>query len=157
MTSPEQQMAAYLKKRGVTLKYAEAAGLKAVDADLAQTMGFPCARRSQGGIVIPYLHPETQEPHETLMRIRYFDPVPLDRVGKPMKFAQPKGSPVEGYFDPHINWAEVSQDKSIPIYFVEGEIKALCMNQHGFVTIGLGGVDSFGGAELTAWLRAVLQ
>jgi hypothetical protein len=144
-------MAAYLKARGVRVKYAEEAGLKAVDANMARAMKFPYA---QPGIVIPYLDPLTQAPHKLLMRIRYFDGA---NEGKLPKFAQPKGSPVEGYFDPHIDWAAVSHDTRIPIYFVEGEIKALCMNQHGFVTIGLGGVDSFGGAELTEWLRAVLQ
>lgn len=151
--TPMQQMAAYLSARGIRLKYAEEAGLKAVDAEMARRMGFPYP---YAGIVIPYLHPFTRIPHESLMRIRYFDP-PLDKDGKEVKFAQPRGSPVEAYFNPHIDWIAVSQDTSLPIHFVEGEIKALCMNQHGFVTIGLGGVDSFGGAELTEWLREVLK
>ena len=151
--TPEQRMAAYLIPRGVRLKYAEKAGLKAVNADMARAMKFPYA---QPGIVIPYLDPFTREPHESLMRIRYFDP-PRKKDGEEVKFAQPKWSSVEAYFDPHLDWRKIAKDVSVPIYFVEGEIKALCMNQHGFVTIGLGGVDSFGGAELTEWLRAVLQ
>jgi hypothetical protein len=142
---------AHLSVRGVRPKYAEEAGLKAVDAEKARRMGFPYA---YAGIVIPYLNPFTQTPHQSLMRIRYFEGT---NGGKPPKFAQPKGSPIEGYFDPHVDWVAVSQDTGVPIHFVEGEIKALAMNQRGFVTIGLGGVDSFGGAELTEWLRAVLK
>jgi hypothetical protein len=152
-TSPEQLMAEYMKPRGVLLKYAKESGLKPVDAEMAYTMGFPFARRSQGGIVIPYLNPFTHEPHALLMRIRYFPPEPLDKDGKEVRFAQPKGSLIEAYFDPHVDWKKVAKDPRIPIHFVEGEIKALAMNQNGFVTIGLGGVDMFGGENLTPWLR----
>jgi hypothetical protein len=147
-SSFQQQMCAYLNERGVDLKYAEEAGLRAVGAPGARKFGFPYALP---GIVIPYLNPWAPDDIE-MLRIRYFNP-PVDRNGKPIKFAQPKQSKVEAYFDPHIDWVKVAKDTSIDICFVEGEIKALAMNQRGIVTIGLGGVDMFGGEELTPWLR----
>jgi uncharacterized protein DUF3854 len=149
MKTSQQRMTLYLKERGVDLKYAEEAGLRAIDASDAQKFKFPYALP---GIVIPYLNPWKPNSTIELIRIRYFDP-PLDKDGKEVKFAQPKQSSVEAYFDPHVDWAKVAKDTNISICFVEGEIKALAANQSGIVTIGLRGVDSFGGIELTPWLR----
>jgi hypothetical protein len=148
-TSFQQQMCAYLNERGVDLKYSEEAGLRAVGAPDARKFGFPYALP---GIIIPYLDPWERDSSIQLMRIRYFFP-PIDKNGKPVKFAQPKQSNVEAYFDPHIDWRKIAKDTSIEVCFVEGEIKALAANQRGIVTIGLGGVDMFGGIELTPWLR----
>jgi Domain of unknown function (DUF3854) len=162
MTNPEQLMAEYLDERGISLKYAKQAGLKAVDAEMAERMGFPYARRSQAGVVSPYLHPLTRKPHDTLMRIRYLGELPLDSNGEPIRYAQPKLSGVEAFFDANIDWLEVMRDASIGIAITEGEAKALYMNQHrkalGAVTIGLGGVWNFrdkGTGDLTPWLRMI--
>jgi hypothetical protein len=145
----QQQMSAYLNARGLGLKYAEEAGLRAIDSTEARKFNFPYALP---GIAIPYLDPWERDSSIKLLRIRYFDP-PMDKDRKPVKFAQPKQSRVEAYFDPHIDWIKIAEDSSIEICFVEGEIKALAMNQRGFVTIGLGGVDMFGGEQLTPLLR----
>jgi hypothetical protein len=162
MTNPEQLMAEYLDERGISLKYAKQAGQKAVDAEMAERMGFPYARRSQAGVVSPYLHPLTRKPHDTLMRIRYLGELPLDSNGEPIRYAQPKLSGVEAFFDANIDWLEVMRDASIGIAITEGEAKALYMNQHrkalGAVTIGLGGVWNFrdkGTGDLTPWLRMI--
>lgn len=151
-----QKMAEYLRERCVSPKYAAEARLFPVSGAKARELGSPYVHDA---IVVPYVYPfDCKMVHEKLVRFRYLgDPLPVDKSGKPVKFAQPKGSPVEAYFDPHLDWRRVAKDTNIPLHFVEGEIKALCMNQHGFVTIGLGGVDSFGGAELTEWLREVLK
>jgi hypothetical protein len=162
MTNPEQLMTEYLKERGISLKYAKQAGLKAVDAERAERMGFPYADRSQGGVVFPYLHPLTREPHDTLMRIRYLGKLPRDNHGEPIRYTQPKQSGVEAFFDANVDWLEAMRDASTPIVITEGEAKALYMNQHrralGVVTIGLGGVWNFRDKEtgdLTPWLRMV--
>jgi hypothetical protein len=145
----QQQMYDYLNERGVDIKYAQEAGLRAVGAPDARKYGFPYALP---GIIIPYLDPWERASSIQLMRIRYFFP-PIDRNGKPVKFAQPKHSSVEAYFDPHRDWVKIAKDTSIEVCFVEGEIKALAMNQRGIIAIGLGGVDMFGGGELTPSLR----
>lgn len=152
MTTPKQKMTEYLNDRGIAFKYAEQAGLRAVDGAEAKKLGMPYALP---GIIIPYTDPWKTVDDITLMRIRYFDP-PQGENDKPIKFAQPKASKTEAYFDPHVDWKLIAKSPNIPIYFVEGEIKALAMNQRGYTTIGLGGVDSFGGTQLTPWLRTVL-
>jgi hypothetical protein len=150
----QKRMDSYLRDRGVTPKYAEEAGLYPVTGAQARDLSSPFFRDS---IVIPYKHPFTRKPHEKLVRFRYLsDSLSTAADSKQVRFAQSKGSGVEAYFDPHMDWRKVSKNVSISVHFVEGEIKALAMNQRGIVTIGLGGVDSFGGAELTPWLSEVL-
>lgn len=159
----QQRMNAYLRERGVAVGYAEGGGWHAVDAALAQCMGF---YPSQPGIVIPYLHPITLEPHPTLMRLRYFDPPIVN--GKVRRYAQPRGSGVEAYFDPNVDWASVLTDTRVSVAVTEGEAKALHLNQHrkdlGAATVALGGVWSFLESrqgnrprELTPWLRAMRE
>jgi hypothetical protein len=150
----QKRMESYLLDRGVSPTYAKEAGLYSVTGTQARNLFSPFAHDS---IVIPYPHPFTRKPHETLVRFRYLtDPLPNSRDGKEVRFAQPKGSGVEAFFDPHVDWCNVAKDITVDVHFVEGEIKALAMNRHGIVTIGLGGVDSFGGADLTPWMREVL-
>lgn len=154
MGTLQQRMNEYLRARGVNPKYAQEAGLFSASGAKARELGSPFA---QDAIVIPYYDPFSLEQHQTLVRFRYLSTsLPADKNGKEAKFAQPKGSGVEAYFDKHVDWKKVAKNNRIPIFFVEGEIKALAMNQNGFVTIGLGGVDSFGGASLTPYLREVL-
>jgi hypothetical protein len=174
VTTAKQNMTEYLNDRGIAAKYAEQAGAKAVSRTMARCMGFPLAAHSNGGVVFPYLHPLNHEPHSTLMRIRYFDPgVWIDARGKATSFfgegcktrryMQPKGSGVEAFFDANVDWMAVFRDQTISIRIVEGEAKALYMNQHWrtmnrTVSVGLGGVCNFreqNGEDLTPWLRMV--
>lgn len=162
-----QLMAEHLwREYKVTLMRAESAGWRAVDGALASCMGFYPA---QPGIVIPYLHPLTREPHLSVMRIRYFDPPPTVN-GKTRRYNQPAGSGVEAYFDPNVDWASVLTDRRVEIVITEGEAKALHMNQHskrlgGRVGVALGGVWSFleprrgdnHPRDLTPWLRALRE
>ena len=163
MTSHEQMMVNYLRKGGIALEYAKAAGLRAVDANTARSMGFPYARRSQGGIVFPYFNPLDDKRHSTLMRIRYLGKLPTDDTGKEIRYAQPSCSDVEAFFDANVDWLKVMQNPRITIAITEGEAKALYMNQNrkalgGIATIALGGVWNFREKEtgdLTPWLRMV--
>jgi hypothetical protein len=54
---------------------------------------------------------------------------------------------------PNVDWKRVFANPKIPLHIVEGEVKALCANLHGFIPIGLGGIDSFGGPSLTRLLN----
>jgi hypothetical protein len=163
MNSHEEMMVNYLQERGISLEYAKAAGLRAVDANTARSMGFPYARRSQGGIIFPYFNPLDDKRHSTLLRVRYLGKLPCDDTGKEIRYTQPSCSGVEAFFDTNVDWLKVMQNHRITIAITEGEAKALYMNQHrkalgGIVTIALGGVWNFlekGTEDLTPWLRMV--
>jgi len=161
MTNPERLMAAYLRERGIDKDYALRAGARPVDTATATAMGFPLAHRSQGGVVWPYLHPLTQEPHPTLMRIRYLGELPRDNEGEEVRFVQPRNSDVEAFFDANVDWMSVFRDESIRIVITEGEAKAIALNQHwreyNAAVVGLGGVWNFRDKtrDLTPWLRMV--
>ena len=163
MATLQQRMEAYLRERAIAFEYAERAGWRTVDAALADVMGFYPALP---GIVIPYLHPITHEPHPKVMRIRYFDPPTIN--GKVRRYTQPRGSGVEAYFDPNVDWSSVLTDTRITVAITEGEAKALYLNQDreflGMATVALGGVWSFieprlrnQARELTPWLRAMRE
>lgn len=161
MNKSEHLAEAYLRERGTNLRRARGAGwLVATDSE-ARHLGSPY---SAAAFVIPYPHPVERELVPELWRFRYLtEPLPVDRDGKAVRYAQPTGSSVEAYFDPHVDWLEVFGDPSIDIAITEGEVKALYMNQNrrelgGIVTIALGGVWNFRDKEtgdLTPWLRMV--
>lgn len=160
-TAQDQLMKDYLREHGIRPSYAHKAGLYALTREEAIAENFPYARKSVGGIVIPYFHPFSKEEHQTVKRIRYLPPEPVDDKGKEARYRQRKKrtedeQTVECYFDPNVNWKRVAKDIRCAICFVEGEMKALAMNQRGIITIGLGGVDMFGGSDLTPWLQEAL-
>jgi len=163
MTQHEQMMTKYLQDGRISLEYAYAAGVRAVDASTAHMMGFPYAHRSQGGIVFPYFNPLDGKPHSTLRRVRYLGELPCDGNGKHVRYTQPCASSVEAFFDANVDWMEVMADPRIEIAITEGEAKALYMNQNrrrlgGIATIALGGVWNFretATGDLTPWLRMV--
>ncbi len=65
---------------------------------------------------------------------------PPTRGGKPgPKYLSPTGAAVRLYVPPTVNGDLVSVDRAI--LTTEGEKKALCGVQHGFLTVGLTGVD----------------
>lgn len=123
--------------------------LTPVDGNLAGAMDFypACA-----GIVIPYFDPLNDGVLET-RRIRYFDAPMID--GKSRRYSQPKGSPVEAYFPRDNDWKRIFHNPKIELHITEGEFKSLCLNKHGFTSIALGGVDSFGGPELLPSLQKI--
>jgi hypothetical protein len=152
----------YLRDHCIDLDYAANAGVYL--ATPAEAAGFPCAYKSQGGLVFPYVDPVTGKPHPTLKRIRYVGQLPINWEGKPVRYEQPKNTPAEAYFDPNVDWEAALLDPRVTICITEGEAKALCYNQHrreidrNSVAIALGGVDSFrekSSGDLTPWLRVV--
>jgi hypothetical protein len=62
----------------------------------------------------------------------------LNEAGKPIKYLQPKGTPVRAYF-PAESVAELRDGRS-PVFITEGEKKALSLAQEGYAAIGIGGV-----------------
>lgn len=56
------------------------------------------------------------------------------------KYHQAKGSDVQFYFPPEIDWKAVASDPTRLIVFVEGEKKAIALAQVGIAAIGVSGV-----------------
>jgi hypothetical protein len=102
-----------------------------------------------GALHIPYFDPKGTP--TKFFRIRYLEKLNgfAGVVGKPQRYAQPKGSLNEVYMPPLLtmSWAEVLQDVNIPIYITEGELKAAAGCSCGLATIGLGGVDVWRAAK----------
>jgi len=142
----------YLEERGVDPAYARNSGHRAVEETVAKAMKlFP----AQAGILIPYFDPSTGQRIDTV-RIRYFDPPTID--GKVRRFTQPKktgDSGVEAYFDPQQDWKPVLSSPKTDLYITEGEVKALAAILAGFLTVAIGGVDNYGGEQLTPLLQKV--
>lgn len=145
----EALFAAYLAERGLTPEQARRSGMEYLpDARLAHPKHRPLPAL---GILYsnadgsPRRYEAGGASHE-LHRVRYLGPPPLDAEGKPLRYSQPKGSPVAAYF-PHgvagIDWPAIVSDPARFVLITEGEVKALCACLHGFPTIGLGGVWNF--------------
>ncbi|WP_170319802.1 DNA polymerase [Polyangium spumosum] len=113
----------YLEARGVAPGLAAEAGLRALSAEEgAKRLGF-AQTLSSSGLFIPY-------PNEAdYGRIR------LDQ-GEP-RFLVPKGKDIPIYIPPNCE-----REGDSPLHVVEGPIKALCLQDHGLATIGLGGIYS---------------
>ena len=97
-----------------------------------------------GGLVIPYRGLDGKVNGFSRVRPHF----PRERDGKPIKYEQPKGSPLRAYF-PKSSLPKI-RDGASPIYITEGEKKALALSQLDDVAaIGIGGVDCWGkGGEL---------
>lgn len=143
------EVLAYLSERGLDGDDAKHSCLYEVDAAKAKALGFSPALP---GLVIPYYDPFNGEPLD-VRRIRYFDPPLIE--GKPRRYSQPAGTPVEAYFDPSVDWSHILNNPKVALHIVEGEIKAIAANKQDIVTIALGGVYSFGGDALTPMLQEV--
>ena len=80
---------------------------------------------------------------------------PRIREDKPVKYESPKGHPNEPYFPPHA--AERLADPELPIFFTEGEKKALSLDQHGYAAIGLVGVYGWKIAKRNALIPSLAE
>ncbi|HEY3706043.1 MAG TPA: phage/plasmid primase, P4 family [Terracidiphilus sp.] len=130
----QQKFAAELKRRRISVTDAESLRLTPSDA----------------GITIPYLHPVTGKPHSKVWRTRFWEE---NKEGR--RYGQPLKSGVEVYFPAIIDWKHILSDTSIPVLITEGEFKACAACQLDMPCIAIGGVDSYGGVNLTPWLRLV--
>jgi len=104
------------------------------------------------------LHPSFK-PLKSLV-LRYIDPDGIDsgfyrvryleteggfsaQLAKPQRYAQEPGSLNRVYLPHPIDWVAVASDKTVPIIFTEGELKAACAAKQGHVCMGLGGVTTY--------------
>jgi hypothetical protein len=104
------------------------------------------------GIAIPYKHPLTRKPLPAHQKDLDAEPdgqgyIRIRNLHKTegMRYAAPAGSSTGVYY-PHYNWGMVIDDKHLPIYICEGELKAICMTAfYKVAAIGLSGVSSWSG------------
>lgn len=141
-----------------TLLKSAASGL---EADDIQQLGFKSysteesaalhLRRPGAGFLIPYFD-VTGKPCP-MFRYRYEITEVASgflKGAKLNKYDQPANTPPEIYI-PHlkgVNWQTVFAEKDTPLFITEGELKAACATKLGFLTIGVGGVFSFGSKRL---------
>jgi DNA repair protein RadA/Sms len=144
----DERMDQYLQARAVDPAYARKSGLRAADAATVKLMKLYPAL---DGIVIPYFDPLTRQRLD-MLRVRFFEP-PLVK-GRLQRFTQPKDM-MEVYCDPQVDWKPIFKSAKDPLWITEGEVKALAAILAGFNTIAIGGVNNYGGPELTALLRQI--
>ena len=113
-------------------------------------------------LVIPFYVPGATEPHA--YRIKPTNPRSEKRRGKPrlVKYDQAQRAGVLVYFTPRRRSSGAYGDMALPCYWVEGEKKALALDQLGLVCVGLTGVwnwsdpaerDATGGDRLHPTIR----
>ena len=94
-------------------------------------------------LVFPFFMPGRAEP--VMYRVRPERPLSARREGKTVvrKYEQPKGVPVLPFYPPNTRRGGWLADTSRPMLWVEGEKKALALDQLGHATIGGTGVWAF--------------
>ncbi|WP_437723630.1 DNA polymerase [Sorangium sp. So ce861] len=118
---------AYLRERAVDPGWAASAGLRSVTAEegaklLGRSNPLPCA-----GFAIPY--PNAPEYHRIQLD---------DRIKAGTKVLAPANAEVPIYIPPGCP----VDDVHVPLFVVEGPVKALALQDHGFQVIALGGTST---------------
>jgi len=128
----------YLTARGIKPAYWQLARYRAVtDKSVCRAMAKVDGQYS--GLLIPYFKLDGTLRPDDFVRMRL-----IGQKTEP-KFKQPNRTANHLYFAPipakfKRDWRVIAQDLSMPIYVVEGEIKAAALAQHGYPAIGIGGV-----------------
>jgi hypothetical protein len=92
-------------------------------------------RTENGALVFPYRDLDGNT--NCFFRRRPHKPV-VGPNGKPIKYLQPKGSPLRAYFP--VASLKKLRDRTSPIYITEGEKKALALSQLDLAAVGIGGI-----------------
>lgn len=154
--NPLNRMLAKLSESGLMAQHAKTLQLKPLTEKLSKELHLS---RAGAGIKIPYFD-LSGKPLATMFRFRYFDAVEQSGFLKGLKlrkYDQPQNSPVEVYLPPLTDWRVVVKDPTQAVLFTEGELKSACATKHGWPTIGLGGVDCWGGRKQGQRLHPTLM
>ncbi len=155
---PSERMLEDLQKSGLTAADAKQLNFEPYTEEGSAALGLP---RTGDGYRISYFSAEGQL--LPVFRYRYFDTAPTRgflKGAKLSKYCQPPNTPTEIYLSRigGMDWPAIMKDVSQWLLITEGEKKSACACKHGFPTIGLGGVFSFGckdkGQELLPSLEA---
>jgi hypothetical protein len=151
----------YLSARGIPIELAIKAGVESIDGNSTlQAKALKKRFRNLAvylstGMLTPHLEP----PLDGIARARsrwdsdrYFKGTPganEEAVDIPRYTAQ-EGVPVIPYYPPGLLVEGVQDNAGVDLYVVEAPMKALSMAAHGFMAIGLGGVEA-GFHDTAAW------
>lgn len=111
----------------------ELAGILNVDPVFTKTL---C--EDHAVVIFPYQRIEKSQ--QDICRAKIIPPFEFNN-GKLLKYIQPKGVPTRPYIINRV-W-NVRKDTTVDLFIVEGEKKALLLNQEGFPAIALPGVYNF--------------
>jgi len=124
----------------LTLEEADLLGIEVLTASQTQALGFKAVPSLKINYHGPDGKPMKDRPgRPAFFRLRYLAELPGFPSAKPQRYTQPADTVCCAYFPQNIDWA-MAQDPQIPILITEGELKAASGCQHGYLTIGLGGV-----------------
>ncbi len=136
MNKNKQELAIY-RERGIQLLSAEASQLKyCMPEEHATLVGNKSI--NVPGLLIPYFNPQGKL--TGLIRFKVLGEFTPAGSKKPVKYLQKAGSTSQLYFSPLLDWGTITQDTAIPIFIVEGELKAIKACQEGIHAVGVSGV-----------------
>lgn len=142
-----------LRKSALTDATIEAARLTCLHYTKWRAYGFksmpnqpdPKLKPHSAGLLLPFFAPGATEPHGYRLRPEFPIKLPPKKAGeKPRtkKYDQPAGTELLIYTPPLAACLEQLQSAT-PLYWTEGEKKALLIAQLGYCVVGLTGVDSW--------------
>jgi len=143
-----------LRSSALTDATIEAARLTVIHHGKWRSYGFRCQpgpykdlseRAAAAGLLLPFFAPGAAEPHGYRLRPEYPVPVPRTKPGqkqKLKKYDQPFGTELLVYTPPLAECLAQLRAET-PLYWTEGEKKALFIAQLGLCVVGLTGVDSW--------------
>jgi hypothetical protein len=105
----------------------------------------PRERAAAAGLLLPFFAPGAAEPHGYRLRPEYPVKVPITKPGQKQRFKkydQPYGTELLVYTPPLAACVEQLRAPT-PLYWTEGEKKALLIAQLGMCVVGLTGVESW--------------
>lgn len=133
-----------LRSSGLSLEHAKELGIvevraDEVDPDFKPLRALRIAYRDLEGV------------DSGFCRVRYLEQEAgfAGAVEKPQRYVQSKGTLNWVYLPwiDGIDWKVIANDATIPLLITEGELKAACATQHGWATLGLGGVTVWQSAK----------
>lgn len=145
-----------LRKSALTDETIEAARLTCIHHSKWRSYGFRCQPHAQpnqdpreravaAGLLIGFFAPGAPEPHGYRLRPEFPVKVPITKPGQKQRFKkydQPYGTELLVYTPPLA--ACIAQLRgTTPLYWTEGEKKALLIAQLGLCVVGLTGVESW--------------
>lgn len=140
---------ANLRESQLTDDTINAARLFALPSAKWRPYGFRSSARPQPGLLIPFFGPGATEPFAFRLRPQF--PIPSGKKkGKFKKYDQPYGTGPLVYMPPLAATVEHLGAVDRPLYWTEGEKKALLLAQLGHCVVGLTGVDNWGDSEARA-------
>lgn len=145
--TPLEQLVKFKEERQISSEVMDQCGIEILGSqDLAAELNKP---QGSGAIKIPYWgltgEPVLDDRGYQMRRYRFIVPR-KDRDGKDQRYTQRAGTGSRHYLPrlAELNWLDIADDPSVPVYYTEGEFKAITACAHLGPTIANAGVTSWG-------------